>query len=148
MHTLRHGDCICILIKHRRILQNVCRKKASEILAGCDTVVLASVNEEGFPRNCLMSKAGSCGCGKIFFATSLSSAKVSQFRKNPKAGVCCFDGGNSISLTGTVKILDDRETKEKFWHDWYIEHFPGGPGDPDYCVLQFDADKANFLDRQ
>lgn len=119
-------------------------KRAIEILAGCDTVILASISEDGCPRSCLMSKSGFNGCGEIFFATSASSCKAAQFKRNPKAGVCYFDSCDSISLTGNVKILDDMETKKNFWQDWYIDHFPGGPDDPDYCVIKFNAEKGTF----
>ena len=36
------------------------------------------------------------------------------------------------------------ETKKALWQDWFIEHFPKGVTDPEYCVLKFTGDKATL----
>ena len=35
------------------------------------------------------------------------------------------------------------------WIDWFIEHFPGGIDDPNYCILEFEADEATlWIDKE
>jgi general stress protein 26 len=35
------------------------------------------------------------------------------------------------------------------WLDWFIEHFPGGMDDPNYCILEFTAAEATlWIDRE
>ncbi|MDO5562002.1 MAG: zinc ribbon domain-containing protein [Synergistaceae bacterium] len=119
-------------------------EKAAAMVERSEALVLSSVTSEGYPRSCMMSRAGNEGLGVIYFATGASSLKTYQFKENPKAGVCCSEGGDSVTLIGEVTIFDDSETKRKFWQDWFIEHFPGGPDDPDYCVLRFDASSATL----
>jgi general stress protein 26 len=62
--------------------------KAAELLAKCEEITLASINENGYPRICVMSKTKSEGIRKVWVSTSLSSVKVKHFTANPKASVC------------------------------------------------------------
>ena len=119
-------------------------EKAAALLERCEVLSLASINEDGFPRICVMSKAGSDGIRRVFFATGTSSLKTAHFMKNPKAGISYGDEKDSVTMTGTIKIVEDDGFKKSLWKDWYTAHFPGGPEDPEYCVLQFDALEATI----
>lgn len=122
----------------------VIEEKAAALLERCEVLSLASINEDGFPRICVMSKAGSEGIRRVFFATGTSSHKTAHFMKNPKAGISYGDEKDSVTMTGTIKIVEDDGFKKSLWKDWYTAHFPGGPEDPEYCVLQFDALEATI----
>lgn len=56
-------------------------EKAAALLERCEVLSLASINEDGFPRICVMSKAGSEGIRRVFFATGTSSHKTAHFMK-------------------------------------------------------------------
>lgn len=116
--------------------------KAEELLAKCEVVTLASINEEGYPRVCVMSKIKTEGIRTIWMATGTHSAKTAHFRQNPKAGICYFLGGDSVTLLGEVEIVQDAVVKRELWQDWFIAHFPKGVDDPEYCILRFDAQQA------
>lgn len=111
--------------------------KAANLLNNSTEVTLASVNEKGYPRVCVLSKIKSDQLKKIYFSTGLTGAKVRHFKKNPKASVCVWKAGNSITLIGTVTIRTDKEIREEMWLDWFIDHFPGGIDDPNYCIVEF-----------
>ncbi len=115
---------------------------AAELLAKSEVVTLASVTEEGFPRGCAMAKIQSEGVKTVWMATAAYSKKTGHFRKNPKASVCAYSGGDSLTLVGNVSVITDEKTKREFWLDGFLKHFPKGPYDPDYCVLKFDAVEA------
>lgn len=115
---------------------------AGELLAKSEVVTLASVTEEGFPRVCAMARVRSEGVKTVWMATGTYSKKTEHFRKNPKASVCAYSGGDSLTLVGNVAVLTDEQTKKDLWQEWFIKHFPKGPDDPDYCVLKFDAVEA------
>lgn len=119
-------------------------EKAAALLEKCEILSLASISEDGFPRTCVMSKAGCDGMSRIFFATGASSRKTAHFMKNPRAGVSFGDEKDSVTMIGTIKIVEDESLKNSLWKDWYTAHFPGGPKDPEYCVLQFDALEATL----
>lgn len=118
--------------------------KAAEMLAKSDEVTLASINENGYPRVCVLSKIKSEGIRKFWVATGLSSVKVSHFTDNPKAGACFYSGGNSVTLIGKVSVLQDHAVRAEMWLDWFINHFPEGIDDPNYCILGFETEEATL----
>ncbi len=118
--------------------------KALELFEKCEIISLASIDENGFPRLVPLSKIKTEGLQTVWFATGTSSEKTKNFEKNNKAGISFFEGGNSIVETGTVEIVTDPETKKALWQDWFIEHFPKGITDPEYCILKFTGEKATL----
>lgn len=123
-------------------------KKAEELLAACQVVTIASVDGNGFPRPVPMAKGETQGCGVVWMATGADSVKVSDFRHNPKAGLCYEKDGSSVCLRGCVEIVADDNIRKAKWQDWYIKHFPGGPADPNYILLRFTAHEATiWIDR-
>ncbi len=119
-------------------------EKAAEMLQKCETVVLASINKEGYPRPVPMSKIAAKDCTVIWMSTGADSLKTADFRANPKAGICFEEQGNSVALTGEVEVVTDEKQKSALWQDWFINHFPGGPTDPNYVLLKFTAHHATF----
>ena len=51
----------------------------------------------------------------------------------------------ATALRGTVEIVRDDETRRTMWQDSFIDHFPGGPTDPDYILLHFIGTEATIL---
>ena len=124
-------------------------EKAAALLAQCDTVVLTSVDADGFPRPVPMSKGHTAGYDEIWTATSADSAKVADFRRNPRAGIGYASYGDSVALRGRIEIVDDEAIRRAMWQKWYIDHFPGGPTDPAYVLLRFVGTEATFwIDRE
>jgi len=119
-------------------------RKAAELMNCCGEVTLASVNDNGYPRICVLSKIKSEGIKKVYVATGMTGTKTKHFQVNPKAGLCVWKDGDSITLIGTVKVTQERAILEKMWLDWFIEHFPGGIDDPNYCILEFTAEEATL----
>ena len=119
-------------------------QKVEELLAECATVTIASVNIDGFPRPVPMAKGDTLGCGTVWMATGADSVKVADFKRNPKAGLCYDKGGSSVCLRGMVEIIDDDNIRREKWQDWYINHFPGGPDDPNYVLLRFVGTEATI----
>lgn len=120
------------------------KEKAKNLLQQCTEVVLSSISPEGYPRACVISKIHTQGLGKIWFSTGTQSTKTVQFQKNPKASVCFWKDGDSVTLLGTISVLTDRHTRERMWQDWFLDHFPGGIDDPDYCILAFSPQEATM----
>lgn len=123
--------------------------KAAEMLAHSEEIMLASVNENGYPRICVLSKTKSEGIKKMWVSTGLCSTKVKHFTENPKASVCFYNQGNSVTLVGKVTVRVDQAIRTEMWQDWFINHYPGGKEDPNYCILEFEAEEATlWVDRE
>ena len=108
--------------------------------------IVCSVDEKGFPAAKAMFRAENDGLRSFWFSTNTSAIRTGHFRKNPKACIYFVDsvGIHGLSLTGTMKIHEDKETKQKFWHNGDEKYYPLGPTDPDYCILEFTAEKGNY----
>lgn len=120
-------------------------RKSGELLEGCEEITLSSINEKGYPRTCVLSRTKSQGIKKIWCSTGLSGTKVKHFNENPKSSVCFWKDGNSVTLVGEVIVRTDRQIREEMWLDWFINHFPGGIDDPNYCILEFSTTEQATL---
>lgn len=119
-------------------------QRAEEIMKKANTAVIATIDGEGYPRASVITSLKTEGIKHAWFSTSLKSGKVRCIRINSKASLCYSDGDNNITLMGTIEIVTDPELKKDMWLDWFIDHFPGGIEDPNYCLLKFTAGKAAF----
>ena len=89
--------------------------KAAKLLDSVNIATLTSINENGYPRTCLLTKARNEGFSDIYFITSKRSklnGKATHFEQNPKASVCYFSGGDSVTLIGNVEFVEERELQE------------------------------------
>ncbi|MBV3636420.1 pyridoxamine 5'-phosphate oxidase family protein [Bacteroides cellulosilyticus] len=120
------------------------REKAAQMLRESEVVVLTSVNEEGYPRPVPMSMVKSEDISTVWMSTGSDSMKTEDFRKNPKGGLCFHAQGNSVCMTGDVEVITDQNVKQELWQDWFINHFPGGPTDPNYVILKLTANHATY----
>lgn len=140
-----------MLKRWKKYSQSEMEEKMEAILQRCPMVVLGSVTEKGYPRSCILVKVANDGFRKIYVATGSSSRKTGHFKANPKAGICFGEGADGVTLTGTIRILDDPTERKLYWQDWMNEHFPLGKSDPEFCVLEFNTNEAtvwidNFFD--
>lgn len=74
------------------------KNQALEILQRCETIILASINKDGYPRPVPMSKIYTEGLNEIWLATGKNSLKTKDFIRNPQAGLCFSEAGNSIAF--------------------------------------------------
>lgn len=111
--------------------------RAASIMRAAADATIATVDENGFPSASKISSIRTDGIKTVWFSTGLNSGKVRRLSKNNKCSVCYCDGGNNVTLQGTVEILTDPDIKRDLWVDWFINHFPGGIEDPNYCILKF-----------
>ena len=126
------------------MIMKTLKEQTQELLQRCGTVVLASISKDGCPRPVPMAKVHTGRFGEIWMATGRNSLKTKDFARDPRAGLCFSEGGDSVALTGTVEIVTDKATKEKLWQDWFIDHFPGGAADKNYVLLKFTGNQATF----
>lgn len=117
--------------------QKSIHERAEAVIARCEAVTLASVNDDGFPRPVVMSIMKHIGFNEVWMSTGADSEKTAELRKNPKAGLCYSSNGDSVVMRGFVEIVTDDELRKEMWKDWMIHHFPGGPTDSNYVLLRF-----------
>ncbi|MDR1706251.1 MAG: pyridoxamine 5'-phosphate oxidase family protein [Clostridiales bacterium] len=116
--------------------------KAEKIVAGSDSVTIAYIREDGYPRASTISMMKADGIRTVYTSTAIRSPKAQRIIANPKVSLCFRDGYNNVTLTGTVRVSQDNALRNDLWRDWCINHFPDGPEGESSCVLIFDTEEA------
>ena len=113
------------------------KSKVFELLKSNPIVSLASITKNGYPRPIPMKIIAVDDERNIWFATSLKSDKVDEFRENPRAGIACSNDEMSVSLQGKIHIVEDSDQKRLMWNEGMRIYFPDGAESKDYCLLKF-----------
>lgn len=114
-------------------------KRASDIIASCEEGYFSYIDKSGFPHTATRSKIKSHSISTCYFSTNLSGNMATALLKDSRAGICFRQDNNNITLTGTATVITDPNIKQDMWLDWFINHYPGGPTDPDYCIIKFET---------
>jgi len=129
-------------------------KRAEEVIASKTNyvgggmkgyVVLALMDENGYPTTSTLTIVKADGINWLTFATSPNSNKVVRSEKCNRASVCLASSEYNITLVGTVEIVTNLNTKKDMW----LESMSGGPhwtgyDDPNFCVLRFNTERYNM----
>ncbi|HBE80663.1 MAG TPA: pyridoxamine 5'-phosphate oxidase [Firmicutes bacterium] len=120
--------------------------KINKLIAHTRNIIVCSVDQNGYPNSKAMFKTTHEGLKTFYLSTNTSSMRVGQFLKNPKA--CLYFYGrikiHGLMLVGEIEVLNDDETKRRFWRPFWKIYYPKGVTDPDYCILKFTATSANY----
>lgn len=122
-------------------------KTIGGIIDKANVALIGSIDEAGFPNaKAMLPPRKRDGIKHLFFTTNTSSMRVRQYSSNPKACVYFFDSRffKGVMLTGTMKILHDRKSKEMIWEAGDEMYYPEGVTDQDYCVLKFTAGNGRY----
>lgn len=122
-------------------------KTIGSMMDKSSVATLCYVDDDGFPTGrAMLAPREREGIRVLLFTTNTSSDKVRCFRKNPRASVYFVDRRffRGVSLSGTVEVLETPEAKARVWREGDERYYPGGVGDPDYCVLRFTACKGRY----
>lgn len=120
---------------------------ANKLIKSVDVATLTSINENGYPRTCVLTKADDNGFREVFFITSKRSqlnGKATHFENNPMASVCYFKDGDSVTLIGNVSFVEDKVLHEKLWLESDRKFFSKGVDDPKFRLLKFQTNEATF----
>jgi len=119
-------------------------EKANRVIKTCDAAYLGVIDENGCPSVSTVSPLRPESIHEAYFGTSPDANKTQRLLKDKRASVCYHKGGDNITLVGEAEVLTDQATKSRVWESWFIEHFPGGETDPNYCVIKFTAQRASL----
>lgn len=124
------------------------RKRALDLVESKGIAMLASNGEDGTPRIKAFVKVETEGLHRVWFSTNTSSRRVRDLKRDGRASVYFCDEGRyrGLLLTGAVTVRADEEARKRLWREGCEIYYPGGVADPDYTVLEFNADTANYYE--
>ena len=120
-------------------------KAGLAIAARSSKTIIGSVDDDGFPNlKAMLQPREHDGLNVFYFTTNTHSMRVQQYLKNPKASIYFYDTRyfKGLMLRGTMKVLQDQDTKDRIWREGDNIYYPLGVTDPDYCVLKFTAENG------
>lgn len=119
-----------------------------EFISEQKTAFIASVNEQGYPVIRAMLAPRKTDGNDIYFTTNTSSNKIKQYLANDKACVYFYKRGKfkyqGVSIIGKMEVCTDQETKDEIWRFGDKLFYKKGVTDPDYCVLKFKCESAEY----
>lgn len=84
--------------------------------------------------------------GNLWFLVSKRSSPVADLAADSQANVSLSSSDSWVSLSGTARLVDDRQKIEELWNPMVEAWFPEGPDDPSVGVLKFTAESAEYWD--
>lgn len=128
--------------------QNVV-KKASDIIQLCTEAYVGYTDLNNYPHVGTRSIMKANSINSCYFSTNTDGDMAQSIMKNSKGSVCFRLENDNITLVGDYVIVKDNRLKENLWQDWYINHYPGGASDPNYCLIKFTTKYMSFwIDHQ
>lgn len=124
------------------------KEKLFEFISKQKTAFISSVDENGFPVTRAMLAPRVIEGNQFYFSTNTSSKKVAQYALNNRACLYFYERGRfkyqGITIKGTMQVCTDQPTKDKIWRLGDQLFYKQGVTDPDYCVLKFTAQEAEY----
>ena len=118
--------------------------KANQIIKNCDAAYLGVLEENGGPHVSAVSNINPEGIFGAYFAIGANGNKYRRLKKDNRASVCYRAPATNITLDGTIEIITDQEIKNRLWQGGFINHFPGGETDPNYCIIKFTTKRVSL----
>lgn len=118
------------------------REIAGQMIEDATSVVIGSVDEEGYPNSkAMLPPRKRVGIKTMYFLTRTSSMRVQHFTKNPKASLYFFDEDSKtgIMFKGFVEVLYDQDIIDELWCEGDDEVYLYKGAFPDCSVLKFSA---------
>lgn len=84
--------------------------------------------------------------GDLWFLVSKSSSPIRDLAADAHVNVSLSSDDAWVSLSGTARLVDDREKIDELWNPVVEAWFPEGPDDPAVGVLKFSAVSAEYWD--
>lgn len=121
--------------------------KFIDILKSFDTAML--VTRRGHElRSRPMVIADRTGDGRVWFVTSVDSAKLDELTEYPDVNVAMQGGLKFLSISGAARATRDREKIEELWNEEaYGGWFPKGREDPSLVLLEIVPTYVEYWDR-
>ena len=124
------------------------KEEIIEFIKRQKTSIISSVDEDGYPWTRALIQPRYVDGSNIYFATYTSSNKVKHYRNNSKASIYFYEKGKDfkgVMVKGTMEVLIDQETKDRFWLPFYKRFYKKGVTDPEYCILRFTCKEAEWF---
>jgi general stress protein 26 len=121
--------------------------KLDDLIDAFETAMLVTRSTEGKLRARPMAIARHARGGELYFATRAEDGKLEEILQSPDVAVTMQDDGQYLSISGTARILTDRQLADDLWSESMRLWFPEGASDQQLTVILVEPRYAEFWDR-
>lgn len=121
-------------------------KEFREVLRNFDAAMLVTRRDQEL-RSRPMAIAESTSDGRIWFVTSVDSAKLDEITENPQVNVAMQAHRKFLSVSGTTRATRDPGKIDELWNDSLGVWFEQGRNDPELILLEVVPSYAEYWDR-
>ena len=125
------------------------RRKVLSLVKGIDYAVFTTRGSDGSPLHARpMAYRSIDDDADLWFFSKKTSRKCKEIEEDSRVLISFADpkAQHFVSITGSAKIVADRETVEKRWSEIYRAWFPGGPSDEGVVLIRVNAERAEYWD--
>jgi len=122
--------------------------KVAELVKGIRVAMLTTVDESGQLRARPMAVEEVEFDGSLWFFTQEHSEKVGEIQRERQVCIAMSDPGKQryISLSGTARLVLDRDKMKELWSPLLNAWFKDGLDDPELALLKVNVDSAEYWD--
>ena len=123
-------------------------KKLNELIKDMKFGMLTTIEEDGSLRSRPMALQRTEFDGDLWFFTKASAPKVDEVEHDRHVCVSFASPQDQhyVSMSGTARLVRDRQKAEELWNPFYKAWFPEGLDDPDLALLKVSVMKAEYWD--
>ncbi|MDD5440228.1 MAG: pyridoxamine 5'-phosphate oxidase family protein [Candidatus Omnitrophica bacterium] len=122
------------------------KKEALEFARSANVSVLATVSKTKGVNARVMQIVKVDDDMTVWYSSLGTTDKISEVKGNPR--VCVVMSNYKIMTDmryhGTIEIITDQKTKDRFWRDEWVRFYPKGKTDPDYVIMKFVPNAVEF----
>lgn len=113
--------------------------QGSWILDHAGYVTFSTMDDNGFPRPVAIDVIAHDGIKTIWMTTFRNSNKARHIAENQKVGISFVYEADSVTLIGIAiaEVIADKTVLHQLWKDFFINYYPAGPDDENYCLIRF-----------
>jgi general stress protein 26 len=117
-----------------------------DLLRDFGVAMLVTRTPEGQLRSRPMALAEVEPNGTLWLLTDRHSEKVDEIARDPHINVTMQSNSKFVSVSGTVRVVEDRAKIAELWKEPWKVWFPGGKDDPSLVLLQVLGETAEYWD--
>src|SRR4030095_15786957 len=122
--------------------------KLHELIKDIQFAMFTTAMKNGTLRSRPMATQRTPFDGTLWFFTDEDSAKVHEIGRDRHVNVSYADPGSNtyVSVSGTARLVKDREKARELWSPFVKAWFPEGLDDPRLALIKVDVTQAEHWD--
>lgn len=120
----------------------------AELIQGIKVAMMTTVEKDGSLRSRPMWTQNKDFDGQLWFFTREHAPKVDEVERDQHISLAYSEPARDryVSVTGTAKVVTDKEKMRELWDPSLKAWFPKGLEDPEIALLRVDVTQAEYWD--